>query len=127
MVESAALLTNRGVIHQFIGDLVNAIRDYQKAVSVQPDYSLAHFNIGNVLFQQRHFKQVRYSSYVYKMYARVQFNHSNDTQNFKRFEVPYGDNYYPQVHFCCNFGIKHLLRVLNFAICTRKRYRVDNF
>ena len=34
IVESAALLTNRGVIHQFIGDLVNAMRDYKKAVSV---------------------------------------------------------------------------------------------
>ena len=56
VVESAALLTNRGVIHQFIADLVNAMREYQKAVSIQPDYSLAHFNIGNVLFQQRHFK-----------------------------------------------------------------------
>ena len=59
VVESAALLTNRGVIHQFIGDLVNAMKDYQRAVSVQPDFSLAHFNIGNVLFQQRHFKQVQ--------------------------------------------------------------------
>jgi Tfp pilus assembly protein PilF len=48
------------VVHQFIGDLVNAMRDYQRAASIQPDYSLAHFNIGNVLFQQRHFKQVRY-------------------------------------------------------------------
>ena len=28
VVESAALLTNREVIHQFIGDLVNAMRDY---------------------------------------------------------------------------------------------------
>ena len=56
--QSAALLTNRGVVHQFMGDLVNAMRDYQRAVSLQSDYSLAHFNIGNVLFQQRHFKQV---------------------------------------------------------------------
>lgn len=53
------MLTNRGVIHQFMGDIVNAMRDYQRAVALEPDYSLAHFNIGNVLFQQRHFKQVR--------------------------------------------------------------------
>ena len=46
------------VIHQFIGDLINAMKDYQKAVSIQPDYSLAHFNIGNVLFQKEHFRQV---------------------------------------------------------------------
>ena len=58
MVQSAALLTNRGVIHQFLGDIVNAMRDYQKAVALEPTYSLAHFNIGNIQFQQRHFKQV---------------------------------------------------------------------
>ena len=44
VVESAVLLTNREVINQFIGDLVNAMRDYQKADSIQLDYSLPHFN-----------------------------------------------------------------------------------
>ena len=31
--------------------------------------------------------------------------------------------------FACryNFGLKHVLRVLNFAICMRKWYRVDKF
>ena len=81
MVQSAALLTNRGVIHQFMGDLVNAMRDYQKAVSVQSDYSLAHFNIGNVLFQQRHFKQVCYmylkGSKGYPMNELLTFQSSN--------------------------------------------------
>ena len=64
LVQSAALLTNRGVIHQFMGDVVNAMRDYQQAVAMEPDYFLAHFNIGNVLFQQRHFKQVKINSVV---------------------------------------------------------------
>ena len=41
-----------------MGDVVNAMRDYQSAVAMEPDYFLAHFNIGNVLFQQRHFRQV---------------------------------------------------------------------
>ena len=27
----------------------------------------------------------------------------------------------------CNFGLKHVLRIPNFAICTRKWYRVDKF
>jgi hypothetical protein len=29
--------------------------------------------------------------------------------------------------FLCNFGLKRVLRVLNFVICTRKWYRVDIF
>ena len=44
VVESAALLTNREVTHQFIGDLVNVMSNYQKADSLQPDYSLSHYN-----------------------------------------------------------------------------------
>ncbi len=59
MHKNALLLVNRGVIHQFMGDVVNAMNDYQEAVIIEPSYSLAHFNIGNILFQQRHFKQVR--------------------------------------------------------------------
>ncbi|XP_064400384.1 uncharacterized protein LOC135346636 isoform X3 [Halichondria panicea] len=55
--KNALLLVNRGVIHQFMGDVVNAMNDYQEAVIIEPSYSLAHFNIGNILFQQRHFKQ----------------------------------------------------------------------
>ena len=58
MHKSALLLTNRGVIHQFMGDVVSAMTDYSEAVKVDPVYSLAHFNMGNILFQQRHFKQV---------------------------------------------------------------------
>ena len=27
--------------------------------------------------------------------------------------------------FLCDFGLKHVLQVLNFVICTRKWYRVD--
>ena len=29
--------------------------------------------------------------------------------------------------FFCDFDLKYLLRVLNFAICTRKWYRIDKF
>lgn len=55
--KSALLLTNRGVIYQFMGDIVSAMNDYHEAVQIEPKYSLAHFNMGNILFQQRHFKQ----------------------------------------------------------------------
>ena len=37
-----------------------------------------------------------------------------------------GDDFLQIATFSCDFGLKHLfLRVLNFAICTRKWYRVD--
>ena len=42
-----------------MGDVVSAMNDYSEAVKVDPTYSLAHFNMGNILFQQRHFKQVQ--------------------------------------------------------------------
>ena len=41
-----------------MGDIVSAMNDYQEAVKVDPQYTLAHFNVGNILFQQRHFRQV---------------------------------------------------------------------
>lgn len=41
-----------------MGDLVNAIRDYQAAVKTDPSYALAYYNAANVYFRQRQFKQV---------------------------------------------------------------------
>lgn len=57
----ADTLTNRGVVHCFLGDVPSAMSDYQRALTFDPTYSLAHFNIGNVLLSQRHFKDaIRY-------------------------------------------------------------------
>ena len=53
----AETLTNRGVLHQFLGDLPGAMRDYQRAVNFDPSYCHAHYNIGNVLFSQRQFRE----------------------------------------------------------------------
>ncbi|XP_068717425.1 uncharacterized protein [Montipora capricornis] len=55
--KTAELLTNRGVVHQFMGDFVNAIRDYQAAVKTDPSYALAYYNAANVYFRQRQFQQ----------------------------------------------------------------------
>ena len=55
---TAELLTNRGVINQFMNDRVNAMRDYQRAIKLDPKYSLAYFNAANVYFHTRHFNQV---------------------------------------------------------------------
>ena len=61
----AETLTNRGVVHCFLGDVPSAMRDYQRALTFDPNYSLSHFNIGNVLLSQRHFREAircRYST-----------------------------------------------------------------
>ncbi|XP_041070110.1 uncharacterized protein ttc6 [Carcharodon carcharias] len=55
--QSAKLFTNRGVISQFTGDLPNAMRDYQKAITLDPTYSLAYFNAANLYFYNRQFSQ----------------------------------------------------------------------
>ena len=58
---SADELTNRGVIHCFHGDLPSAMNDYQHALTFDPTYSLAHYNIGNLLLYQHHFRlAIRY-------------------------------------------------------------------
>jgi tetratricopeptide (TPR) repeat protein len=42
-----------------MGDTVNAMRDYQAAIRLEPDYSLAYYNAANLYFKQRQFQQVR--------------------------------------------------------------------
>ena len=56
---SPILYTERGVIHQFIGDLTSAVNDYKKAITLDPGHHLAHYNLGNVLFNQHLIHQVR--------------------------------------------------------------------
>ena len=46
------------LIYQFMGDTVNAMRDYQAAIRLEPDYSLAYYNAANLYFKQRQFQQV---------------------------------------------------------------------
>ncbi|XP_077320800.1 tetratricopeptide repeat protein 6 [Lithobates pipiens] len=56
---TAQLLTNRGVIHQFMGKLSNAMRDYQSAIAANPKYSLAYFNAANLYLHNRQFSQAK--------------------------------------------------------------------
>ena len=52
------LYTERGVIHQFMGDLQSAVTDYKKAITMDPGHHLAHYNLGNVQFHQHLLHQV---------------------------------------------------------------------
>ncbi|XP_048217938.1 tetratricopeptide repeat protein 6 [Perognathus longimembris pacificus] len=54
---TAEFLTNRGVIHEFMGQKHNAMKDYQAAVSLDPTYSLAYYNAGNIYLHHRQFSQ----------------------------------------------------------------------
>uniref|UniRef100_A0A8C5RQU6 Tetratricopeptide repeat protein 6 n=1 Tax=Laticauda laticaudata TaxID=8630 RepID=A0A8C5RQU6_LATLA len=55
---NAELLTNRGVINQFMGYLNCAMHDYQQAITKDPNYALAYFNAANVYFLNKQFSQV---------------------------------------------------------------------
>ncbi|KAM9239187.1 LOW QUALITY PROTEIN: tetratricopeptide repeat protein 6 [Leptosomus discolor] len=44
-------LTNRGIINQLMGYLPCAVKDYQQAISVDPNYALAYFNAANIVLQ----------------------------------------------------------------------------
>lgn len=58
LTTTAALLTNRGVINQLMGYLPYAMKDYQQAISVDPNYALAYFNAANIYFNNQQFSQV---------------------------------------------------------------------
>lgn len=55
---TAEFLTNRGVTYEFMGLQQNAMKDYQAAISLNPTYSLAYYNAGNVYFRHRQYSQV---------------------------------------------------------------------
>ncbi|NXI59018.1 TTC6 protein, partial [Chloroceryle aenea] len=65
LTTTAPLLTKRGVIHQLMGYLPCAMKDYQQAISVEPNYALAYFNAANVYFHHRQFSQ------AYCYYSKV--------------------------------------------------------
>ncbi|XP_077625369.1 tetratricopeptide repeat protein 6 [Crocuta crocuta] len=76
---TAEFLTNRGVIHEFMGQQQNAMKDYQAAISLNPTYSLAYFNAGNIYFHHRQFFQA--SDYFSKA---LKFDPENECATMNR-------------------------------------------
>ncbi|KAK6173455.1 hypothetical protein SNE40_016901 [Patella caerulea] len=76
---TAELLTNRGVINQFMNDSTNAMKDYQQAVKLDGTYSLAYFNMGNINFHTRHFKQA-----LYNYDKAIEFNKKDESAFLNR-------------------------------------------
>nr|KAF6394144.1 tetratricopeptide repeat domain 6 [Pipistrellus kuhlii] len=76
---TAEFLTNRGVIHEFMGQKQNAMKDYQAAISLNPTYALAYFNAGNIYFHHRQFSQA--SDYFSKA---LQFDPENECAAMNR-------------------------------------------
>ncbi|CAF3900215.1 unnamed protein product [Rotaria sp. Silwood1] len=54
---SAQLLTNRGVIQQFLCDNKNAMCDYLSAMLADPNHAFAHYNTGNIVMFHGQFPQ----------------------------------------------------------------------
>ncbi|NXJ74585.1 TTC6 protein, partial [Trogon melanurus] len=65
LTTTSRLLTNRGVINQLMGHLSCARKDYQQAISVDPNYALAYLNTANIYFHNRQFSQ------AYCYYSKV--------------------------------------------------------
>ncbi|XP_033111439.1 uncharacterized protein LOC117112460 isoform X2 [Anneissia japonica] len=57
VAETAELYTNRGVVHLFMDDRVNAMKDFKAAIRKDPSFALAYFNSANAFFQNRQFGQ----------------------------------------------------------------------
>jgi tetratricopeptide (TPR) repeat protein len=55
--KTAELFVNRGVIYQFMADNINAMRDYQSAILLDPNYGLAYYNSANVYLLHKQFEQ----------------------------------------------------------------------
>ena len=49
--------TERGTIHYYTGDSLNAVRDFEKALQIDSSFPLALYNLGNILLQQRLYSQ----------------------------------------------------------------------
>ncbi|XP_074069519.1 tetratricopeptide repeat protein 6 isoform X2 [Macrotis lagotis] len=76
---SAEFLTNRGVIHEFMGEKHIAMKDYQTAISINPEYSLAYFNAGNIYLHHRQFSQ------AHDFYSKaLRFDSLNDSAVLNR-------------------------------------------
>ncbi|XP_064316395.1 tetratricopeptide repeat protein 6 isoform X2 [Phalacrocorax carbo] len=65
LTTTAPLLTNRGFINQLMGYLPCAMKDYQQAISVDPNYALAYFNAANIYFHNQQLSQ------AYCYYSKV--------------------------------------------------------
>ncbi|XP_038612853.1 LOW QUALITY PROTEIN: tetratricopeptide repeat protein 6 [Tachyglossus aculeatus] len=79
LTTTAELLTIRGVINQFMGFQHISMKDYQKAISLNPEYSLAYFNAANIYFHNRQFSQA--SDYYSKA---LQFDPENESAALNR-------------------------------------------
>ncbi|HXV37775.1 MAG TPA: tetratricopeptide repeat protein [Myxococcota bacterium] len=50
--ERASILVNRGILHNHVGDYTAAIRDFENALELVPNFAEAYINRGNALFYQ---------------------------------------------------------------------------
>ena len=61
--DESLLLNIRGACYAGLGQLKAAVEDYEKAITISPDYSKAHFNLAGVSFCQTRARRFEATSY----------------------------------------------------------------
>ena len=76
--DKSLLLNIRGACYASLGQLDIAVQNYEKALSIKPDYAKAHYNLGNVLHELRkHQKAIS----CYEKAIQIQPNYANAHYN----------------------------------------------
>ena len=65
-----------------MGDIVNAMRDYQSAIKKDPSYSLAYYNAANLYFGHRQFQQVLIFFRLHEVFVLSTFIMRNTRQYY---------------------------------------------
>ncbi|XP_070956381.1 tetratricopeptide repeat protein 6 isoform X10 [Macaca nemestrina] len=119
---TAEFLTNRGVIHEFMGHKQNAMKDYQDAISLNPEYSLAYFNAGNIYFHHRQFSQASgYFSKALKFDPENEYilmNRAITNTILKKYEEAKGD--FANVIESCPFWAAVYFNRAHFYYCLKQ-------
>ncbi|XP_009209703.3 tetratricopeptide repeat protein 6 isoform X2 [Papio anubis] len=119
---TAEFLTNRGVIHEFMGHKQNAMKDYQDAISLNPKYSLAYFNAGNIYFHHRQFSQASgYFSKALKFDPENEYilmNRAITNTILKKYEEAKGD--FANVIESCPFWAAVYFNRAHFYYCLKQ-------
>jgi tetratricopeptide (TPR) repeat protein len=65
--DSAAAYNQLGILYRKLGRFTDAVESYQRALEIQPDYALAHLNLGvlyDLYLQQPDKALLEFESYV---------------------------------------------------------------
>lgn len=76
--QSAEIYVNRGVAYQAAGDIPRATMDFRRAISIDPSFALAYFNLGNLYLK---FNQLEFAEECYSKSLNLKPNDSASSLN----------------------------------------------